>query len=58
MSASAWAADYLTRRPLLLDELLDARVLLEEPDWHACRARPRSRAARRRRGGRYDALRH
>ena len=33
MGASAWAADYLTRRPLLLDELLDARVLLAEPDW-------------------------
>jgi glutamate-ammonia-ligase adenylyltransferase len=33
MGASAWAADYLTRHPLLLDELLDARVLLAEPDW-------------------------
>jgi glutamate-ammonia-ligase adenylyltransferase len=37
MGASAWAADYLTRRPLLLDELLDARVLLTEPDWPAWR---------------------
>jgi glutamate-ammonia-ligase adenylyltransferase len=37
MAASAWAADYLTRRPLLLDELLDARVLLAEPDWNAWR---------------------
>ena len=37
MGASAWAADYLTRRPLLLDELLDARVLLAEPDWSAWR---------------------
>ena len=37
MGASAWAADYLTRRPLLLDELLDARVLLAEPDWTAWR---------------------
>ncbi|MGE5087684.1 MAG: bifunctional [glutamate--ammonia ligase]-adenylyl-L-tyrosine phosphorylase/[glutamate--ammonia-ligase] adenylyltransferase, partial [Candidatus Levyibacteriota bacterium] len=35
MGASAWAADYLTRRPLLLDELLDARVLLAPPDWSA-----------------------
>ncbi len=35
MGASAWAADYLTRHPLLLDELLDARVLLAEPDWQA-----------------------
>ncbi len=33
MSASAWAADYLTRHPLLLDELLDATVLMAEPDW-------------------------
>ena len=35
--ASAWAADYLTRHPMLLDELLDARVLLEKPDWDAWR---------------------
>jgi glutamate-ammonia-ligase adenylyltransferase len=28
MGASQWAADYLTRHPILLDELLDARVLL------------------------------
>ena len=38
MGASAWAADYLTRRPLLLDELLDARLLLQEPDWNAWRS--------------------
>jgi glutamate-ammonia-ligase adenylyltransferase len=38
MGASAWAADYLTRHPLLLDELLDARALLAEPDWDAWRA--------------------
>ncbi len=37
MAASAWAADYLTRHPLLLDELLDSRVLLAEPDWDAWR---------------------
>jgi glutamate-ammonia-ligase adenylyltransferase len=35
MGASAWAADYLTRHPLLLDELLDAQVLLASPDWDA-----------------------
>jgi [glutamine synthetase] adenylyltransferase / [glutamine synthetase]-adenylyl-L-tyrosine phosphorylase len=35
MAASAWAADYLTRHPLLLDELLDSRSLLAEPDWSA-----------------------
>ena len=38
MGASQWAADYLTRHPILLDELLDARVLLAEPDWDAWRA--------------------
>ena len=38
MGASAWAADYLTRHPLLLDELLDARTLFAEPDWDAWRA--------------------
>ena len=37
MGASQWAADYLTRHPILLDELLDARVLLAEPDWDAWR---------------------
>ena len=38
MGASAWAADYLTRHPILLDELLDARALMEEPDPAAWRA--------------------
>jgi glutamate-ammonia-ligase adenylyltransferase len=38
MGASQWAADYLTRHPILLDELLDARVLLAEPSWDAWRA--------------------
>ncbi len=33
MHASGWAATYLTRHPLLLDELLDDRVLNAAPDW-------------------------
>jgi len=37
MGASAWAADYLTRHPILLDELLDARTLMEVPDGAAWR---------------------
>ena len=37
MAASQWAADYLTRHPILLDELLDPRALLAEPDWAAWR---------------------
>ncbi|MCL4759673.1 MAG: bifunctional [glutamate--ammonia ligase]-adenylyl-L-tyrosine phosphorylase/[glutamate--ammonia-ligase] adenylyltransferase [Rhodocyclaceae bacterium] len=31
--ASSWAAQYLTRHPILLDELLDDRNLEGEPDW-------------------------
>src|SRR5690606_25405237 len=33
MAASDWAAQYMTRHPLLLDELLDDKTLYEEPDW-------------------------
>ena len=32
---SAAAAQYLTRHPILLDELLDDRSLQQEPDWNA-----------------------
>ncbi|MCM1128631.1 MAG: bifunctional [glutamate--ammonia ligase]-adenylyl-L-tyrosine phosphorylase/[glutamate--ammonia-ligase] adenylyltransferase [Alistipes senegalensis] len=35
MDASDWAARYLARHPILLDELLDARTLLSPPDWQA-----------------------
>jgi len=35
MSASDWAAKYLTRHPLLLDELLDDPTLISIPDWEA-----------------------
>ena len=33
ISASSWTADYLNRHPVVLDELLDARLLLAAPDW-------------------------
>ena len=33
MGSSAWAADYLQRHPILLDELLDARLLEAGQDW-------------------------
>ena len=33
MAASDWAAKYLTRHPVLLDELLDADSLHAAPDW-------------------------
>lgn len=33
MNASEWAARYLTRHPILLDELLDETSLFAPPDW-------------------------
>jgi glutamate-ammonia-ligase adenylyltransferase len=38
LSASAWAAEYLTRHPILLDELLDSGALLTGPNWQEWRA--------------------
>ncbi|HVL75880.1 MAG TPA: bifunctional [glutamate--ammonia ligase]-adenylyl-L-tyrosine phosphorylase/[glutamate--ammonia-ligase] adenylyltransferase, partial [Noviherbaspirillum sp.] len=35
MCASRWAAQYLTRHPILLDELLEDRTLHAAPDWPA-----------------------
>jgi glutamate-ammonia-ligase adenylyltransferase len=35
IAASSWAAEFVTRQPLLLDELLDDRVLYAAPDWPA-----------------------
>ena len=35
MSASDWAAKFLGRHPILLDELLDESVLHQAPDWRA-----------------------
>ena len=32
-AASPWAASYLAQHPILLDELLDTRALLERRDW-------------------------
>ena len=38
VSASAWAADYLRKHPIVLDELLDARSLVNPPDAEAFKA--------------------
>ena len=60
MGASAWAADYLARHPVLLDELLDARTLLAEPDAEAWSAEL-ARLLAIHQGdteGQLDALRH
>jgi len=35
IGASPWAAQFVTRHPILLDELLDDRVLTAPPDWPA-----------------------
>jgi glutamate-ammonia-ligase adenylyltransferase len=32
-SASPWVSEYLTRHPILLDELLDFRLLHQVPEW-------------------------
>jgi glutamate-ammonia-ligase adenylyltransferase len=38
VGSSSWAADYLNRHPVLLDELLDPRLLEVAPDWTAFRS--------------------
>ncbi len=35
LASSRWATDFLCRHPLLLDELIDFRLLQNEPDWVA-----------------------
>jgi glutamate-ammonia-ligase adenylyltransferase len=45
ISASSWAAQYVTQHPLLLDELLDDRVLYAPPDWPAFEAQLRAALA-------------
>jgi glutamate-ammonia-ligase adenylyltransferase len=45
VSSSSWAADYLQRHPILLDELLDPRLLDVLPDWSGVRAALESRLA-------------
>jgi glutamate-ammonia-ligase adenylyltransferase len=43
VSASPWAAQYLTQQPHLLDELLDPRALMAAPDWSLKRDELKSR---------------
>ena len=35
LGVSSWAAEYLNRHPVVLDELLDARALFARSDWSA-----------------------
>ncbi|MGP1685229.1 MAG: bifunctional [glutamate--ammonia ligase]-adenylyl-L-tyrosine phosphorylase/[glutamate--ammonia-ligase] adenylyltransferase, partial [Giesbergeria sp.] len=46
LAASGWAAAYITRHPLLLDELLDARTLYAAPDWNGFATALRAQLAR------------
>ena len=39
VAASPWAADYLARHPILLDELISPGAIAEVPDWPALGAR-------------------
>jgi glutamate-ammonia-ligase adenylyltransferase len=45
IAASPWAAEYVTGHPLLLDELLDDRLLYAPPDWARFGAQMRERLA-------------
>ena len=45
LGSSRWAAEYLQRHPVLLDELLDPRLLDVAPDWTAFRAELRQSLA-------------
>ncbi|MBE2260375.1 MAG: bifunctional [glutamate--ammonia ligase]-adenylyl-L-tyrosine phosphorylase/[glutamate--ammonia-ligase] adenylyltransferase [Rhodobacteraceae bacterium] len=37
LGSSSWAADYLNRHPILLDELLDSRIFDVKTDWNEFR---------------------
>ncbi|HYL87588.1 MAG TPA: bifunctional [glutamate--ammonia ligase]-adenylyl-L-tyrosine phosphorylase/[glutamate--ammonia-ligase] adenylyltransferase, partial [Burkholderiales bacterium] len=45
IGASSWAAEFLTRHPLLLDELLDDRLLYAPPELDSLAANLRTRLA-------------
>src|SRR5207237_7132328 len=45
IGASSWAAEFVTRHPLLLDELLDDRLLYAPPDLDAFARELRSQLA-------------
>ena len=45
IGSSSWAADYLTRHPILLDELLDSRIFDVTTDWQQFRANLQARLA-------------
>ncbi|WP_291993495.1 bifunctional [glutamate--ammonia ligase]-adenylyl-L-tyrosine phosphorylase/[glutamate--ammonia-ligase] adenylyltransferase [Candidatus Accumulibacter sp. ACC003] len=48
IGSSSWAADYLTRHPILLDELLDSRIFDVSTDWQEFRDELQARLAQHR----------
>lgn len=59
LAASQWAADYLRQHPILLDELVDTRLLHSAPDWPALKQQLRTAVANESdEERRMDALRH
>ncbi len=60
VGASAWASEYLDRHPILLDDLLDTRLLTEPPDAGAWAAQLRHEldGAERDTERRMDVIRH
>ncbi len=59
MAASPWAADYLRQHPILLDELVDTRMLHTLPDWPALKQQIRDALlAEADQERRMDLLRH
>nr|WP_294863939.1 bifunctional [glutamate--ammonia ligase]-adenylyl-L-tyrosine phosphorylase/[glutamate--ammonia-ligase] adenylyltransferase [uncultured Pseudogulbenkiania sp.] len=59
-ASSSWVSNYLTRHPILLDELLDARVLYATPDWPQLAAQLEEQLSANPGDteGKMDALRH
>ncbi len=59
MAASPWASHYLRQHPILLDELLDTRLLHSPPDWLALKQKLREELLTETdEEKRLDALRH
>lgn len=57
LEASEWAASYLQKHPIVLDELLDPRTLMEQPDFDGFRRELQAQLAAAVRGGEPDVER-
>lgn len=57
LEASEWAAGYLQKHPIVLDELLDSRTLMEQPDFEGLRQELQTQLAAAYRAGEPDVER-